>query len=87
MGMYDNVKFEMKCPTCGSIVNGFQTKDLGCMLDTVSVAEVINFYSHCSKCMTKIEFIRKPKPNSQVPTLKEVLEDFYIGVEKAKQVK
>jgi phage FluMu protein Com len=27
MGMFNYVKFEMKCPNCGTIVNTFQTKD------------------------------------------------------------
>jgi hypothetical protein len=77
--MFDTVKFEMKCPRCGNIIKDFQSKDLGCFLDEVDVSEVVNFYSGCYKCNIWIEFIRKP--NNIIPTLDEVLKDFYMNVE------
>ena len=80
--MYDDVKFEMPCPTCGTTIKGFQTKDLACMLDVVSVAEVCNFYSFCSRCKTHVDFFRKPKDTDETPTLQEVLQEFNMNVQK-----
>jgi hypothetical protein len=35
MGMYDYFKCDVSCPVCGNYMEGlFQTKDLGCLLDT-----------------------------------------------------
>ena len=32
MGMFDNMEIEIKCPYCGRIIDGFQTKSGGCFL-------------------------------------------------------
>ena len=47
MGMFDYVDAPpVKCE-CGKIVSGWQTKDLGCDLATVSPDEVETYYSSC----------------------------------------
>ena len=81
-GMFDHVKFEMPCPTCGTTIKGFQTKDTACMLDEVTVTEVCNFYSFCPRCKTHVDFFRKPKDTDEIPTLQEVLKEFQMDVQK-----
>ena len=44
MGMFDYVNFKMPCPTCGTEVNEFQSKDLGCDMMTVEPEALMNFY-------------------------------------------
>lgn len=56
MGMFDYVNYEMKCPTCGETVTGFQSKSGPCLLITVDPWSVDNFYSSCKKCGTWIEY-------------------------------
>ena len=56
MGMYDNVRLEIKCPNCGSTVSGFQSKDGPCDLRTLKFYEVNNFYSECDHCGCWIEY-------------------------------
>ncbi len=70
MGMFDDIKFEMDCPSCGEKVDGFQSKDGGCFMDTLDFWEVNNFYSSCRNCHAWIEFNRK-KPRQPDP-----IEDF-----------
>ena len=62
MGMFDDIKLEIKCPKCGAIVKGFQSKDGPCYLSQLDYWEVDNFYSSCPKCDVWIEFVRKSKP-------------------------
>ena len=59
MGMFDDVKYEMDCPKCGGRVSGFQSKDGPCCFNTLEFWEVSNFYTHCPRCDTWIEFNRK----------------------------
>jgi hypothetical protein len=58
MGMYDNIIYECECPVCGDIVDGFQSKDDECYLDSLPYTKVNNFYSSCSLCGIWIEFDR-----------------------------
>ena len=59
MGIFDCVKFETKCPKCGTVVDGFQTKDTDASLKTVEVWQLgdgARFYDACQKCNTWIEY-------------------------------
>ena len=60
MGMFDYVNYEMKCPTCGRLLNEFQTKNRNCVMARLEIADVLNFYSFCLHCHTRVEFTRKP---------------------------
>lgn len=62
MGMYDIVNYSMECPTCGQIVDGFQTKSGERVLNVLEFWEATNFYSFCESCGTWIEFDRILKP-------------------------
>ncbi len=62
MGMFDYVKYKMKCPKCGETISDFQSKSGECMLSEVEYWEVPNFYSSCNKCGTWVEFNRKVTP-------------------------
>lgn len=66
MGMFDNVRFEMKCPVCGNPLNNFQCKDeegSGSLI-TLDYWEVDNFYDRCDKCESWIEFFRDERVKS-----------------------
>ena len=53
MGMLDDIKdFKVKCPNCGTEVNGFQSKDGACLMDKIDYWTVNNFYSSCPSCKT-----------------------------------
>ena len=62
MGMYNHVRFEDKCESCGGTIEGFQSKPWNGefgearIVDPWSVAE---FYSGCDKCGTFIKYLRK----------------------------
>lgn len=60
MGMFDEVNFVTDCPECGARMDGFQSKDLGCQLERVEPDALLNFYSHCRACGTRVEFTRMP---------------------------
>jgi hypothetical protein len=46
--MYDHVDAPpITCPKCGKKISGWQSKDAGCDLDTVSIKDVREFYSSC----------------------------------------
>jgi transcription elongation factor Elf1 len=56
MGMFDYINYEMNCPQCGEKVNGFQSKDGPCALETLDFRQVNNFYASCDNCGHWIEF-------------------------------
>jgi hypothetical protein len=58
MGMFDYVNFKMPCPKCGTELNDFQSKDLGCDMKTVEPDALVCFYDQCMKCRTWVEFSR-----------------------------
>lgn len=61
--MFDYVKHEVDCPTCGKPITEFQTKDTQCEMDAVQYWETDHFYSPCDYCDTWVDFYRKnPKP-------------------------
>ena len=64
MGMFDWVNHKTKCPGCGAVVDGFQTKDTGCTLDMVEITDprVTCFYSSCKECGKWLEYLRVPSP-------------------------
>jgi hypothetical protein len=66
MGMFDTIKDKLFCPFCGELCekDDYQTKDLGCMLDSWTIAEIlqncdkkyiIRIYQECKKCKKWIE--------------------------------
>lgn len=55
MGMFDYVKYKMKCPHCGKMITEFQSKDGCCLCVELDFWEVEEFYNSC-KCGTWIEF-------------------------------
>jgi hypothetical protein len=56
LGRFDYVKFEVDCPSCGSKVADFQTKDGERLFETLEPFQVNNFYSRCDCCGSWIEF-------------------------------
>jgi hypothetical protein len=59
MGMFDWVNYpEENCPEidCKGKVNGWQSKDAQCMLDTVQPEMVDYFYASCDTCGKWIEY-------------------------------
>lgn len=85
MGMFDEINFEMDCPTCGNRLSNFQSKDGRCRLETLDPRSVTNFYSGCDSCGTWVEFYKYPQDiSSKVPpppTLEELeAEGFFYEV-------
>lgn len=75
MGMFDYVEFQTKCPTCGEILTGFQSKDGECIMTTIPYWEVDHFYTSCWNCRTWVEFRRKkPVGKPYVPISDYTLE-------------
>lgn len=67
MGMYDDVKFEMTCPLCHSLVFDFQSKNKDCQLELLEVLEVENFYANCDNCDLWINFtVEKKAKNNEI---------------------
>lgn len=62
MGMFDWVVDVplVKCPTCDLVVEGWQTKSLGCNLGSIPFGDVPYFYGYCDGCQTEVTFTRKP---------------------------
>jgi len=56
MGMFDYVNFKVECPKCGWPVEGFQSKDGKCELETVEPETVEEFYSTCKQCDQWIQY-------------------------------
>ena len=75
MGMYDDIKYEMDCPGCGTKLDSFQSKDGICCLATLEFWEVNNFYACCDKCGAWVEFNLKYKE-------KRTIEDYEMTIEK-----
>ena len=70
MGMYDYVEFKTKCPNCKKEIDGFQTKDGRCIMDTLNFWEVDNFYSSCECCGTWVTHTLESRPNRKI-TIKD----------------
>jgi len=58
MGMFDWINYYMKCPMCGHMIEGFQSKDGECTLDELEIDTVDHFYSDCDKCNTWYSFTK-----------------------------
>lgn len=82
MGMYDDVKYEMKCPKCKTIVKDFQSKDGICCLHTLEFWQVDNFYASCPKCGKWIEFKYKKILNK-----KRTIKDYEMTTKNTKETK
>ncbi len=65
MGMFDDVKFKMKCPKCKTKMDNFQSKDGDCAMFLLEFWEVNNFYDSCHNCNTWVEFFLKKKMNKK----------------------
>ena len=81
MGMYDYVSVPPElneCPSCGCLLNGWQSKDGDCTLSTISYATVNCFYTSCDACSAWVEYKRR----EPVPGIDYLKEHFYrTGVE------
>lgn len=75
MGMFDYVNFKMSCPTCGSEVSGFQSKDGPCYLEIIEPDTVGYFYADCHSCKSWItvsrDYQRLP-PREEILTLDQL---------------
>ena len=79
MGMFDYVTGlpEILCPTCGSKLGGWQTKDGDACLDEVDWRTLENFYTSCDglvdghRCATWVEFTRTAPPIPPAASLDE----------------
>ena len=77
MGMFDYVHFAMDCPTCGTIVSNFQSKDGPCDLKTIEPDGLNNFYTSCKNCSSRIDFVHPSydmTPSREVMLTKEEVE-------------
>ena len=77
MGMFDYIKFEMKCPNCNTKIDGFQSKDGACMMDVLEFYEVDNFYHSCPNCNTWVEYTLEKRPNREI-NIKDYKEEIKI---------
>ncbi|MCK9429494.1 MAG: hypothetical protein M0R17_05780 [Candidatus Omnitrophica bacterium] len=84
MGMFDYVNLRIRCPICKSFIDGFQTKDSHCIMNIVEVEEINNFYAHCSKCHSWIEFNRKKEQSARFLEFDKLERDFDIVVKEEK---
>lgn len=58
MGMFNYVKFEESCPSCGEKLDNFQSKSGNDLrLAIVNPWEVSEFHTNCGKCMTRIDYV------------------------------
>ena len=66
MGMFDYIQDKIYCPYCGKLSNEqeYQTKRLACMLDRLTIKDIIKygedideviFYSECNHCKKWVE--------------------------------
>jgi len=56
MGLFDYIRYSMKCPKCGKIVDDFQSKDKeDAWCRELDSKEVNNLYSECGNCKAWIE--------------------------------
>lgn len=63
VGMFDWINYECDCPVCGKKVDGFQSKDGDCQLETIEPATVNHFYTDCTGCDSWMDFKRdQPGP-------------------------
>lgn len=66
MGMFDYVKAPPVTCLCGEEVSGWQSKDADCFLEHIEPWQVDRFYSTCSACGRRHEFLRLI-PRDQLP--------------------
>ena len=74
MGMFDYVNFSMPCPTCGALIDGFQSKDGPCERRSLEPDDVDDFYSTCDSCGKWVEITRHPHLPSERRTVPLSLE-------------
>lgn len=77
MGMFDYVNLRIKCPKCATFIRDFQSKDGSCLMNTLEIEEVDNFYSSCPNCDAWIEFQRK-EPSERTITMDELKRSFKV---------
>ena len=78
MGMFDYVNHEVKC-SCGTMIDEFQSKDGPCILATLEIEDVRNFYGFCSNCGNEYEYFQK--------NLKLTIKDYELVIRKKKNDK
>jgi len=61
MGLFNYIRnFETTCPSCGEVLNDFQSKDYEPnVMEEIPYWYVDRFYTSCPKCRTWVEFRRK----------------------------
>jgi hypothetical protein len=66
MGMFDDIKYELDCPACGTHLSGFQSKDGPCEMLLLEPREVEHFYNSCPGCNAWIDFWVTPPTKAHV---------------------
>ena len=66
MGMYDDIKFEIKCPNCKNKMDNFQSKNGPCIMIELNFYQVDRFYASCLNCNTWVEFNLYNRPNKKI---------------------
>lgn len=79
MGMFDYVKYEADCFSCGEPLKDFQSKDHKCLLKTVSPKKVKRFYTSCDNCKAWNEF--KVKTKIKIKSIERIIVDVIDGDE------
>lgn len=75
MGMFDHVRHEEPCPTCGEPLTGWQSKDGDCLLEEVEPLDCVEFYTICWKCDL---FVERSQKRSPLPRAKSI-DDFKLN--------
>ena len=76
MGMFDYVKYEAPCQSCGEPVTGFQSKAGDCTLSELTPEELFkidsgaHFYSSCDSCGIWNEYTFEPPQAMKVIKVK-----------------
>ena len=77
MGMFDYINFECKCPKCGTLVKGFQSKDGPSCMVKLEPWTVNRFYSSCKVCNRWIEYVRLPQGDSGIDRIVNFVNEGY----------
>ncbi len=72
VGLFDSIRGNFFCPYCGKKIGGFQTKDMGCSLDSYEwtrlspkhstlSGETVEMHTLCPSCKEWVELILRKK--------------------------
>ena len=68
MGMFDDIEgLTHKCPECGTVITGFQSKSGPCELLRLKYWMVDDFYAWCKNCGLRIRFTLTPTKRPYLP--------------------